>query len=93
MLLDSEKANEMQSAVDRVFAGLPDALKTIEVRTEIAKVVVQSTGDYELAAFKALMDDQLLRRLVLNPETVAVFVNELLATRGGRRCDRKLITL
>src|SRR6184192_87516 len=42
MLLDSEKANEMQAAVDAVFARLPKTFKTKETRIEIAKNVVRS---------------------------------------------------
>ena len=42
MLLDSKKANEMQAAVDAVFARLPDVFKTEETRREIAKNVVRS---------------------------------------------------
>jgi len=50
MVLNSEEANRMQSAVDTVFACLPKALKTEEVKIEIALSVVHSGGNYEKAA-------------------------------------------
>jgi hypothetical protein len=50
MLLDNAKADKMQSAVDSGFARLPVALRTEEVRDEIAKVVVRSSGDYKAVA-------------------------------------------
>jgi hypothetical protein len=55
MLLDSEKANEMQAAVDAVFARLPKIFKTIETRNEIAKNVVRSDGEYHEAARKSVL--------------------------------------
>lgn len=50
MVLNSEEANRMQSAVDTVFACLPKALKTEEIKIEIARSVVISGGDYRKAA-------------------------------------------
>jgi hypothetical protein len=47
MLLGSEEADRIQSAVDEAYASLPGAFKTEEVRKEIAKAVVRSGGDYE----------------------------------------------
>jgi hypothetical protein len=55
MLLDSEKANEMQAAVDAVFARLPKIFKTIETRNEIAKNVVRSEGEYHEAARRCVL--------------------------------------
>ena len=55
MLLDSKKANEMQAAVDAVFARLPKIFKTKETRIEIAKNVVRSEGKYHEAARKCVL--------------------------------------
>ncbi len=50
LVLNSEEANRMQSAVDTVFACLPTSLKTEEVKIEIAQSVVRSRGNYQKAA-------------------------------------------
>jgi hypothetical protein len=55
MLLDSTKANEMQAAVDAVFARLPKIFKTEETRNEIAKDVVRSEGEYHEAARRCVL--------------------------------------
>ena len=55
MLLDSEKANEMQAAIDAVFAHLPRVFRTKETRIEIAKNVVRSEGEYHEAARRCVL--------------------------------------
>ena len=55
MLLDSKKANEMQAAVDAVFARLPRIFKTKEAKNEIAKNVVRSDGEYHEAARRCVL--------------------------------------
>jgi hypothetical protein len=55
MLLDSKKANEMQAAVDTVFARLPKIFKTKETRIEIAKSVVRSEREYHEAARRCVL--------------------------------------
>ena len=55
MLLDSEKANEMQAAVDAAFARLLKIFKTEETRNEIAKNVLRSEGEYHEAAPRCVL--------------------------------------
>lgn len=55
MLIDNKKASEMQTAVDLVFARLPEVFKTDHIRNEIAKNVAQSQGNYEDAARRSVI--------------------------------------
>lgn len=55
MLLDSKKADEMQAAVDAVFARVPKIFRTEETRNEIAKHVVRSEGEYHDAARRSVL--------------------------------------
>jgi DNA-directed RNA polymerase specialized sigma subunit len=45
----------MQAAVDAVFARLPKVFKTEETRSEIAKNVVRSEGEYHEAARRSVL--------------------------------------
>jgi hypothetical protein len=74
MLLDSEKANEMQAAVDAVFARLPKIFKTEDTRNEIAKDVVLSEGKYHEAARRSVLRMfATVDRAIENREKLATF--------------------
>ena len=55
MVIDSEKAREMQAAVDGVFAHLPKAFRSDDIRNEIARNVARSAGNYEDVARQSVI--------------------------------------
>ena len=56
MLIDSDKANKMQSSLDTVFNRLPQHFQTNAMRLEMAKAVVRSMEDSPFAYQKAAQE-------------------------------------
>jgi hypothetical protein len=90
MLIDSEKANEMQSSLDAVFNRLPQHFQTKPMRLEMAKAIIRSMEDSPCGYRKAAEEAVLLmfdrpEQAVKNRVKLAPFAELISAAEPGHR--------